>query len=434
MTTLLRLIHSQTLPPAPVQAPLVAGAPFQPGGHRMVAPITVQSPGRKLFSATKNMLEEEDPIVIPDGDRGLVLKGSSYRAFGEVPKQDVYIPFRNVLFPSLAGFIDLFLTNRVIGSRADGVISRLLAEGLVTSVVLDTADLAAPVIVTADVDTPTPGDVSIGGSNFESVSPLESEVRFASPAATFTKTAILGAGGAFSDTAIVIPAAIVPPGSTLGGTTVQVFADGQLSNIVPLAEADAPVITSIDVDNPNALGDLEIVGSNFVSFPPGGSGVILAGPFPSLFIPEGVIVGFGGTFTDTLILIPAAFLSAFFPTSAVGLTTVDVLADGLTSGVTPVAEAQFPFIGLADLDVPGAGDLTITGVDFESWQAGVSTVTLLGAGATVLTKAAIIGGGGIFTDGLIVIPAVLIPGALVAATAAVVTADTLASGPPFPLV
>lgn len=82
-----------------------------------------------------------------------------------------------------------------------------------------------------------------------------------------------------------------------------------------------------------------------------------------------------------------------------------------------------PTLSLANLDAPGAGDLTLTGTKFLSVAPEITTVIITGTGAITLTAAAIILGGGTVGATSIVIPAALIPGVANATSFAAVRAN-----------
>jgi len=101
---------------------------------------------------------------------------------------------------------------------------------------------------------------------------------------------------------------------------------------------------------------------------------------------------------------------------------------GLISVVsfTP-SDLNTPVLTLANLDAPGAGDLTLTGTGFLSLAPAVSSVVITGTGAITLTSTQITTGGGTFTNTSVVIPTALIPGVVVTASSAKVVADGLSS-------
>ena len=95
----------------------------------------------------------------------------------------------------------------------------------------------------------------------------------------------------------------------------------------------------------------------------------------------------------------------------------------ITTLLFNASDLATPVVTLADLDTPGAGDLTLTGTGFLSLAPNDSTVVITGTGAITLTRNQIVVGGGTFTDTSIVILAALIPGLAVATSFAKVIAD-----------
>lgn len=97
---------------------------------------------------------------------------------------------------------------------------------------------------------------------------------------------------------------------------------------------------------------------------------------------------------------------------------------GLIDVVSLVAaDVAAPTLTLANLDAPGAGDLTLTGTVFLSVLPDVTSVILTGTGAITLTAAEITTGGGTVGATSIVIPAALIPGVATTTTFAQVQAN-----------
>lgn len=82
-----------------------------------------------------------------------------------------------------------------------------------------------------------------------------------------------------------------------------------------------------------------------------------------------------------------------------------------------------PVVTLADLNTPGAGDLTLTGTTFLSVAPDVTSVIITGTGAITLTAAQIIAGGGTVSGTSIFIPAALIPGVALVTSFAKVQAN-----------
>ncbi len=77
------------------------------------------------------------------------------------------------------------------------------------------------------------------------------------------------------------------------------------------------------------------------------------------------------------------------------------------------ADIKAPTLATAAINVPGAGDLTLTGTTFLSVSPDITTVFITGVGAITLTAAQILAAvGGVVSATSIVIPAALIPGVL----------------------
>jgi hypothetical protein len=87
------------------------------------------------------------------------------------------------------------------------------------------------------------------------------------------------------------------------------------------------------------------------------------------------------------------------------------------------SDVAAPTLATADLDTPGAGDLTLTGTNMTSLTPNFTSVILTGTGAITLTQAQILAGGGTVAATSIFIPAALIPGAVTTGTSAQVKAD-----------
>ncbi len=114
------------------------------------------------------------------------------------------------------------------------------------------------------------------------------------------------------------------------------------------------------------------------------------------------------------------------PPLALG-AAVTVVAD---DGTTPFV-ATLPVITLADLNTPGAGDLTISGTGLGSSERNETTVHLTDATTgyrKTLLQQLIVAGGGTVTATSIFIPAALIPGAALTTTSAQVKVRQQVSG------
>ncbi len=151
--------------------------------------------------------------------------------YANEPKQAVYVPRTKPTDASVAGYVDLNETQKVLHSAGTGKIAGLQAAGLVTVVSFVASDLATPAITTATIDSPALGDVTIVGTDFLSVSPNITSVRaFGAGVGDVTLTAsqITGvAPGALSDTSIVIDSTLLP--GLAAGDSVTVTADDNTS-------------------------------------------------------------------------------------------------------------------------------------------------------------------------------------------------------------
>lgn len=147
-----------------------------------------------------------------------------------VPKQPCYVPRTqaNNGFPLVTGYIDLLETQRVVFSRERGKILALADAGLVSTVDFLAADVAAPTLTSAVSEV---ADLDLGGTNFNSVSPDVTTVIVTGPGAvTLTAGEITGGGGTVENSAISIPAALVP-GLSAGESSAQVQANAQLTTV-----------------------------------------------------------------------------------------------------------------------------------------------------------------------------------------------------------
>ncbi len=157
--------------------------------------------------------------------------------YANEPKQPCYIPRTKLNEPAIAGYIDLRETQKVLFSAGKGKIFKLQQAGLITVVSLVYTDLVAPVITSRTIGAPGAGDLTLGGTGFLSVTPDISTVTLVNTGVsslTLTSAEILaGTGGVFSDVSIVIDTLLITGGIAIYDT-VQVRADGQLSNVFTL--------------------------------------------------------------------------------------------------------------------------------------------------------------------------------------------------------
>jgi hypothetical protein len=151
------------------------------------------------------------------------------------PKQPCYVPRTKPTNPAIAGYIDLNQTDRVNVSAGNGKIAKLQQAGFITTVLFNASDLATPVLTLADLDTPGVGDITLTGTGFLSLAPNDSSVVLTGTGAvTLTRNQILVGGGTFTNTSIVILAALVP-GVALATTFAKVVADDNSSAVVALS-------------------------------------------------------------------------------------------------------------------------------------------------------------------------------------------------------
>jgi len=186
-------------------------------------------------------------ILVDDLDDGLPNKNvhrlgstgdpDAYKrdGYANEPKQACYIPRTKPTDATIAGYIDLNETQRVLLSAENGKIAGLQTAGLITVVSLTASDLAAPVITAVTLNSPAAGDVTIDGTGFLSVDPEITSVRLWGAGVgdvTLTAAQILAvAPGAVGDTQIIIDATLIA--GLASGDDVAVTADAQVSNTFP---------------------------------------------------------------------------------------------------------------------------------------------------------------------------------------------------------
>lgn len=147
-------------------------------------------------------------------------------------KQRCYVPRVKASDTSIAGYIDILESDRVLMSQAKGVIKGLSTAGFLTVTSFLSSDVSAPVLTTADVGTPGAGDLTLTGTGFTSLAPdITTVIITGTGAKTLTQSQITTGGGTISATSIFIPAALVPT-IAITVTSVQVRADNQLSAVV----------------------------------------------------------------------------------------------------------------------------------------------------------------------------------------------------------
>jgi hypothetical protein len=147
-------------------------------------------------------------------------------------KQKCYVPRVKATDATVAGYIDLAETDRVLMSQYKGCIKGLQTAGHITVTSFLPSDIVAPVVTTAQIDAPGAGDLTITGTGLTSLAPeITTVIITGTGAKTLTQTQITTAGGTVGATSIVIPASLL---ASLAATTssVQVRADAQLSAVV----------------------------------------------------------------------------------------------------------------------------------------------------------------------------------------------------------
>jgi hypothetical protein len=155
--------------------------------------------------------------------------------YANKPKQPCYIPRVKPTDVTIAGYIDLEESTRVLHSAGGGKIAGLQAAALITVVSFVESDLDAPIVTAAALAA---GDLTVDGTSFLSVNPEITTVQMwgatvggteAAPAITLTTTQIIAVlPGAASDVQIIIDATLL--GALAIGDNVTVRADAQTSN------------------------------------------------------------------------------------------------------------------------------------------------------------------------------------------------------------
>jgi hypothetical protein len=254
--------------------------------------------------------------------------------YANKPKQPCYVPRVNLADPTQAGFVDLQETDRVLLSLNKGTIAGFVRQGLLTATQFTSGDVAAPVLTTADLDTPSAGILTLTGTNFVSLAPRTSSV-------TLTHKARVTVPGADGN----------------GGVIYRAVTPGTGGNAITVAHVVAGNNTALSVS----------VTGNAITV--------------------NVATGGGGAATSTATQVAAAIAG-----SGAAAALVTATATGSGAGITAAASAT----------------------------------ALASGGDQVLTQAQITGGSGTVGATSIVIPAALIPLALLGALAKV-TADAQTS-------
>jgi len=208
--------------------------------------------------------------------------------------------------------------------------AKVLADDNYSNIVAVTVwSLMTPVIIEALLSNPTTGDLTITGSGFVSTGPETSSVVLTGTGAvTLASADIVSGSGTFTDTSIVIPAALVT-GIVETATSAKVVADTKDSDVVALTTWNlaTPVLTAATLDSPTA-GDLTLTGSSFLSTLPNVTSVVITGTAAVTLTSVQILEGLG-TMDETSIVIPAALI----PGVATSTSSVKVVADTKDSAV-----------------------------------------------------------------------------------------------------
>jgi len=196
-------------------------------------PLLINDIDARIANRTAHRLMGDPNKYNKDGN---VLSGpdASTKPGVNYPKTQCYVPRTKPGDATIAGYIDIAETDAVLMSQSRGTIKGLQTAGHLTVTSFTAADVVAPVLTTADLDTPGAGDLRLTGTGFLSLSPNTTTVYLTGDGAvTLTQAQILGGSGSITDTQIDIPAALIP-GAATTTTSAQVKADDQLSAVVAL--------------------------------------------------------------------------------------------------------------------------------------------------------------------------------------------------------
>lgn len=145
--------------------------------------------------------------------------------YANARKQPCYVKRVSTADPTVAGYIDVEETARVLLSSEKGKIAGFRAAGLVTLVSFVAADVAAPTVASAVLG----GTLVITGTNLTSLAPnITRVVITGTGATTLTQSQITLGGGVVGALSITIPLAMIP-GVAIATSSVAVTADLQTS-------------------------------------------------------------------------------------------------------------------------------------------------------------------------------------------------------------
>ena len=183
------------------------------------------------------------------------------------------------------------------------------------------------------------------------------------------------------------------------------------------APAVAPVLSSAQISH---IGDLTILGLGIPSAPPYSTLVALTGT-GAVTLTQSQISAAGGI-VGVEIVIPASLIPGIDNN-----TNCKVDANGLGSNtVSCLLPTDMPTVSSATIGFDSG--LVVVGTYYMSRTPSVSSIQIAGPGAVILTRAAVLAGGGTWSDSGIAIPSALVPGIDNTSTCAV-TANAQATAP-----
>jgi len=151
----------------------------------------------------------------------------NFSGYAQLGKQPVYVPYSNPIDSLVSGYVDLVQTDEVLlASRSGGSIGGLVGMGYISSLIVDSADVATPTLTSA---ANAAGDTTLGGTVFLSITPDITYVIFTNLSGT-TQYVPQSEFTTHSATQIIIPDTSILIGSPTTGWIVQVKANSKLSS------------------------------------------------------------------------------------------------------------------------------------------------------------------------------------------------------------
>ncbi len=155
----------------------------------------------------------------------------NFEGYAQVPKQKIYVPFKNPVDPIVKGYVNLVPTGEVLlANQPKGSIGGLVTAGRVTVAIVASNLVATPVVTAGTHGAST----TITGTTFTSVAPDDTYLILTNnisgavqkiPSATFNT---------YSNTSIIVANASVTIGTPAAGWLAQVQANSKLSNVFTL--------------------------------------------------------------------------------------------------------------------------------------------------------------------------------------------------------